>query len=326
MQRGKSFLPLLAAALSAAACERFTDSPTEARMPDVSPYVTASLAEQLTPEGRFRFPPPKAPDDVPIITEQRARELAVAYMRTWGGYRRGEWAYERGAPLPSGDVVPADRIFFAETPHARFPDTYHPASKRMYGPMYVVPMEASGELVAYLAISAYGTDLGIRADGTIESPRLGGSYFFAAAVAPNPSQKRFRFEPVGPEEAVERVSRAAGARAALPPKLILQNAGWHPATALWKVTLDRPVKVRRKPHPGRPEAAVDPAPALVRDLYVAPGGELRIPTAQQPAHVRVGYTAGPPTAGGAPQAVHQLPRRADLPLVFDAVTLETEGG
>ncbi|HYW05658.1 MAG TPA: hypothetical protein VE913_01810, partial [Longimicrobium sp.] len=155
--------------------------------------------------------------------------------------------------------------------------------------------------------------------------RLGGSYFFAAAVAPNPSQKRFRFEPVGPEEAVERVSRAAGARAALPPRLILRNAGWHPATALWKITLDRPVKVRRQPHPGPPGGAVDPAPALVRDLYVAPGGELSIPAAHQPTHVRAGYTAGPPTARAVPQAVYQLPRRADFPLVFEPVTLETEG-
>ncbi|HEX8431993.1 MAG TPA: hypothetical protein VF625_11920, partial [Longimicrobium sp.] len=139
MQRGKALPALLAVALSAAACERFADSPTEARMPDVSPYVTTEVAEQLTLEGRFRFPTPRAPDDIPIISEGRARELAVAFLRTWGHSVVPRWAWERNSPIDAGSLSPASRVYFAHSPHGRLPDDlYHPAIRRIYGPMYIV--------------------------------------------------------------------------------------------------------------------------------------------------------------------------------------------
>lgn len=52
-------------------------------MPDVTPYVSEQLAKGLTAEGRFQLAPAKAPDDIPIITPNRARELARAYLRSW---------------------------------------------------------------------------------------------------------------------------------------------------------------------------------------------------------------------------------------------------
>ncbi|HYW07378.1 MAG TPA: hypothetical protein VE913_10500 [Longimicrobium sp.] len=319
---------LLALALSAAACERFAESPTEARMPDVSPYVTAELAAQLTADGRFRLPPPKAPDDVPIITEGRARELASAFLRTWGRMTIPRWAWERNAPIDPGGVSPAARVYYAETPHGRVPDdVYHPAIRRMYGPMYIVPLVSGSEVVAFLAVSAYSTDLRIDSDGTVLEPMLGGSYFFSAAVAPNPRDPRFHYDPVSSEEAVKRASELTGARVAEMPTLVLRH-GYHPAMAQWRVKLDRPVRVRRQPSPGPKGIASfvpDDTPIPIRELYVGPNAFLSIPRAVQPNHLALWYTTSPgPRYGPEPHKKYDLPRRNDLPVQYDPVTHDKE--
>jgi|GEM_PF-2417491 hypothetical protein len=328
MQRGKALLPLLALALSAAACERFADSPTETRMPDVSPYVTASLAEQLTPDGRFRFAAPRAPDDIPIITPERAGELASAFLRTWGPSVVPRWAWERNSPIDLGSLSPSSRVYFAHSPHGRLPDDlYHPAIRRIYGPMYMVPLESGGEVVALLSISAYSTDLRIDTDGTVLMPVLGGSYFFTEAVAPAPREPRFHYEPVTPEEAVKRVGEATGARVNETPAL-LRRAHYHPSLAMWRLKLDRPIRVRRQPSPGpkgMPSFVPDDVPVSVRELYVGPNSFLSIPRAVQPAHFPFSYPTGP---GGrddhGPHKMFNLPRRNDLPVEHDPVTIDPD--
>jgi hypothetical protein len=189
--------------------------------------------------------------------------------------------------------------------------------------MYLVPMLAKDETVAYLAISAYSTDLKIRENGTIDMPAKGGSYFFPVAVAPHPPQKRFHFVPVGPEEAAAYVAERTGVRIDAVPRLVLRDGAWHPATAQWRLTLERPVRIRRQPSPERPGVSVDDAPVAVREVFVGPNREIRIASARQPVSGRVVYPTGPARAGevGA-HAVHELPRRAEMPTEFDTVVLE----
>ena len=296
-------------------------------MPDVSSYVSDQLATQLTAEGRFQLAPAKAPDDIPIITQERARELARAYLRSWGQSSVPRWAWERGGSLEAARVAPSSRAYFAQSPLGRIPDDlYHPAIRRIYGPMYVVPLESAGEVVTLLCISAYSTDLEINARGLIETPRLGGSYFFSKAVAPEPRDPRFQFVAVSPEEAVQYVAEQTGARVTEVPELVLL-AGYHPASAGWRIKLDRPVRVRRvalPTPPGIASPAPDATPFAVQELYVANNHIVTVPSNEQPSHKRINYPTGPGTPRGEqPSKMYNLPRRESLPLRHETVAFET---
>lgn len=298
-------------------------------MPDVKPYVTEQVAKQLTPEGRFQLALARAPDDIPIITAERARELARGYLRSWGPASVPRWAWERGGSLDPGAITPASRIYFAQTPLGRIPDDlYHPAIRRIYGPMYIVPLESGGEVVTLLCISAYSTDVEINSRGLIETPRLGGSFFFSKAVAPNPRDPRFHFVAVSPEEAVKHVAEQTGARVTEVPELVLL-AGYHPASAAWRIKLDRPARVRRIALPTPPGVvlpAPDATPFAVSELYVANNYILTVPSNNQPPHKRINYPTGPgEPRGQQPSKMHDLPRRGELPILHEAVAFEKEG-
>ena len=329
MLKPAALLSALVLAPLLSACDRFSNAPTEVQVPNVNPYVSERLAGQLTADGHFRLAPAQAPDDIPIISADRARELARAYLRSWGRDQLARWAWERGGSLDPGAVAPSSRVYFAQTPHGRLPnDLYHPAIRRIYGPMYIVPLEHQEQVVALLAVSAYSTDLGVDSGGLIEMPKLGGSYFFSKAVAPAPRDPRFQFVAVSPEEAVKHVAERTGARVTEVPELVLL-AGYHPASAAWRIRVDRPVRVRRTALPTSPgvtRANPNPTPFAVREVYVANNHIVTVPSPDQPTHKSVHYPTGPGTARGEqPGTAYDLPRRGELPILHETVEFDEEG-
>lgn len=294
-----------------AACDETHVSPVdpERTPPSVTRYVTGAALEHVDASGRFILPPPRAPDDIQIVTPERAHELALAFMRTWGEPYKGTWEHQRGGqPLSLGSLKLADRVYFAVTPHGRFPDGYHGAYRRMFGPQYLLFFEQDGEPVISLGIAAYSGDLEIR-DGRIKQPYEGGSYFSTLAVT---RSGRSPYAPISPEEAVAQVCEATGAKAVEVPELVLR-AGWKPMLALWRVKLDRPVHVRRE----------DGTRGSVREVFVGPRREVFATSNEQPAELRTGADRTPfrPDAPAVPVAVG---RREGLPMKFDEVTLAGE--
>jgi hypothetical protein len=267
-------------------CDSEQQNPVQAVMtqPNVTLHVTGNALAHIDGTGRFVLEDPRGPDGIPIISPERAKELAAAFLRTWGESHSGVWEHQRGAPLSTGSMRVAPRVYFAATPHSRFPDGYHPAYQRMFGPQYLV-FFTSGEVpVLGLAISAYSTDLEIR-NGLVHQPLEGGSYFMSRAVSASP-----------------------------PASYVPMRTGWHPLLALWRVRLDRPVNIL--PHdPTTPR--IPPGP--VRELFVGPGKSLFVPSVRQDASVRSyalrrGSTQGPAVAV-------DLPRREEMPVSFEEVTL-----
>lgn len=236
------------------------------------------------------------------------------------------WAWERGGSLDVNAIEPASQIYFAQTPLGRIPDDlYHPAIRRIYGPMYIVPLESGGEIVTLLCISAYSTDVEINSRGLVETPRLGGSFFFSKAVAPNPRDPRFHFVAVSPEEAVKHVAEQTGARVTEVPELVLL-AGYHPASAAWRIKLDRSIRVHRIALPGVPRPVPDATPFSAQELYVANNHILTVPSKEQPPHKRINYPIGPESPrGDEPSRMYDLPRRGDLPILHEPVAFEKAG-
>jgi hypothetical protein len=314
---------LLAVLVLVSACDRADLNPTESTdvAPDIKAFVAGEAARHLGPDGRFSLASARAPDDVPIITSERARELAEAFLRTWGESHAPVWERERGEQINIGALELSPVVYYALTPHGRFPDGYHGAYRRMVGPWYILHFTSGGEPVLGLAISAYSTDLTIE-DGLIRQPREGGTYFEPRAVAKT-SRARHGYSPMTPEDAVALVGSVTGAQVTDVPELVVRNSGWDPLLAHWKLTLDRPVRVIRK------EVRGSSAPgerAAVREIYVAPGGILLIPGHGQPASERMAVVTDVwSRAANPPHVFVDVPRRGSAPVRYDEVVLDAEG-
>jgi len=171
------------------------------------------------------------------------------------------------------------RIFFVKSPYGRFPDGYHPAYARLYGPYYIVQLNSGSETIMLVSVSAYATDVKIDGRGIVHRPVERGMEF-AHQVLPQAHSDWF----VSPEAAVERVGRETGARVARTPELIRINKKHIPTSAVWKLSLDRDINVR----PSGRGASV-----RTRELYVATvrGAPLMMPASRaggaEPAHVLI---------------------------------------
>jgi hypothetical protein len=229
-------------------------------------YVTGNAAAALTSRGRFSFGAPRQPDSRPIITAQRAAELAVAFLRTWGPSFHEAWVAERGSAFDLQNLTVDSRILFVKSPYGQFPDGYHPAYARLYGPYYIVQLNSGVETVMLVSVSAYATDLKIDDRGIVHRPVERGMEF-VHQVLPQAHQDWF----VSPEAAVERVGRETGARVAQTPELIRIDKDNIPSSAVWKMLLDRDIDVKQA---GRG------TPFRTRELYVATarGAPLMLPT------------------------------------------------
>ncbi|WP_420126813.1 hypothetical protein [Longimicrobium sp.] len=233
---------------------------------DTHRFVTATAAASLGPDGRFVLAAPSAPGDRPIISAERAGELALASVRTWGPSLHRAWEQDRGGPIDLASLRVGGRILFARSPYGKFPDGYHPAFARTYGPYYLVTLYSGSHPVLLITVAAYNEEARIDEKGLVRRPVQSGAEFFSMGLPANEDEFRL----VSPEAAVEEVGRVTGARVTSTPELVRLGMPYHPATAVWKLTLDRdvPVQARGKGSTHR-----------VRELYVGPVRSRRLMTA-----------------------------------------------
>jgi len=244
-------------------------------------HVTGAAAQSINSHGYFEFGRPAAPSTVPILSPERAAELAKAYIRTWRDFIRGPMEKDRGGPIPFDQLQPG-RVFFAQTPFGVVPDGFHPTYRNIYGPYYLVTMVNGREPVLIISVAAYATYEQIDERGYLKPTVRGGGEFDHAAVALRP-RVGTGFQPNFPEQAVERIGRASGARATHVPELVRRadpvrpgdsRAGfWAPAQSLWRVRLDRQIEVTAATPAGRR--------SRVRELFVGAFDQLLIPAETQ---------------------------------------------
>lgn len=274
--------------------------------------MTGGAARNLDGEGRFTLSAEATPTGVPTITAERAGELALANVRTFAPSFQKGWEQDRGAPIDVSSLRIDPRIFYAETPYGVFPDGYHPAYRRSFGPYYLVRLVSGSTPVLLVAVSAYSTDVRIEKNGRLSLPAVGGDEFFELAISAEPTAG---FRPIQPEEAVERVGRLTGGRTEEVPELLLRGVRDHPATAVWKVSLDRAVPLKEAKGERRVSA---------RTLYVGPGGKLFVPAASNPRSDRGVFRADPSGRSSA-KRVAEVPVRGDRNAAFDEVVVDPNG-
>jgi hypothetical protein len=292
-----------------AGCTLDRNDGSERRVPSIRGFVTGKALAALDEKGLFIMPTPRAPDDIPIISPARAVELAAGFIHTWGESFSPVWEQGAGGEVAWATLTSSPRVYFAATPFARFPDGFHAAFRRMFGPEYLVFFDSGDKHVLGVSVAAYSGDLQIE-KGRIRQPYEGGAYFTSLAVG---TSGRWPYQPITPEEAVAVVHHATGAQTVDVPELVLR-AGWLPLLALWRISLDRPVAVARGGRTG-----TTPTRMQVTEIYVGPGGGLFVPSDHGPESITTAADKQPFSMENTPVQVI-VNRRGALPLAFDEVT------
>lgn len=281
-------------------------------LPEIRDFVTEDAARHLNSKGYFTFNTVAPSAGVPTITPERAGELALANVRTYAPFFQRGWEKDRGGPIDIRSLEVDPRIFFAETPYAVFPEGFHPAYRRSYGPYYLVRLVSGTTPVLLVAVSAYSTDVHVGKGGTVSLPAVGGDEFFELPISASPATG---FRPVLPEEAVEQVWRRAGARTAKLPELLLRGSNYNPGIALWRMSLDREIQVK---------SATGNRRLATRTVYVGPTGRLFVPAVTQPSSERGMFRTGPPWNSSA-KAPAEIQIRTGRPAAFVEVVVDAEG-
>lgn len=302
--------------LSLSACddpELVTPTPVPSSA-EIQRYVTGEAAQGLNAQGQFDLTVAEADASASpgSISPSRARDLALAFVHTWGSVYGPLWEKERGGAINAGSLEAHPRVYRADTPYGPFPTGFHPAFARAFGPWYLVRMVSGEEPVLLVAVSAYATDLKVDGHGYLIQPRLGGNDIVTWAISANPEGYR----PAAPEEVVARVGRATGARTEHVPELWLLDSSQHPGSAVWRIALDRTVQVR--PRSGEP-------PRPVRELFAGPGGRLFTASASQPGAHRTTAVRVDAEGNRIGAATVDVPIRGGRPVSFTEVTVDDGG-
>lgn len=244
--------------------------------------MVGEAATALTPAGLFTDvgPPPERAGE--MISREVAREQAMAYVRAYAQFLEAAWERESGRDIHVPSLQADPRVYFVETPYGRFPEgPFHPAFRKGFGPEYLVTLTDGRKPVLLVGVSAFNTDVAIDERGLVVLPATGGNEFTTFAV-PVDTQ---RYVPLSPEHAVERVARGTGARVTRVPEPVQMSAFHHVAVSVWRLPLDREVRVR--PVDGSGQRAV-------RELYVNGLGHYLTPADEQPRGYTQDFPIGPP--------------------------------
>lgn len=129
--------------------------------------VTDEVAGQIDESGQFVFETPR-PGERPEITEQRARQLAVAFFKTREKTLRDRLPRDRGGAALSTRLSVCPRAFYAESGYERLPDDLPNEFRRAFGAKWIVGLCSGSEQQVVIAVAAEGTDLRVQSDGTLE--------------------------------------------------------------------------------------------------------------------------------------------------------------
>lgn len=232
-------MPLSCMALALLSCAPESQSVApSATPPSVRDFVAGEAANHLTGRGEIVLGGPLELSRVQI-SEERARDLADAFRFTHLSGIIQFIEKDRGADIDPNKVRACGRAYYAEPAVEPLPDEVGPALQRGYGPFWIITFCGStGQRELSIAVSAYATELGIRA-GLLTYPMEQGEFFRILAIPVGQPDGL----PTLPEHAISEVVSRTGARAIAVPRLVYLPRTY-PQLAFWRLELARAVRVR----------------------------------------------------------------------------------
>lgn len=212
--------------------------------PDIRALVTGAAADSLGADGRFRIDPDVAAsrEGMPVVTADRARELAAAFAKSFGPAFHPYWVKERGGSINLGALAPSVRVFPMHTAYGSVPTVgCHPSYVRSFGSYYLLTLDAGSSQNVRLGVSAQTTLYSVSPIGGLVEPSRTGSDFDSDGVRVDGKGRIL----LTPEQAVALAAGATGRMATTVPQLFGRGVLWVSTAALWRVTLDQPVTAVR---------------------------------------------------------------------------------
>jgi len=211
---------------------------TEPRARITPAEVTPGLAATLTADGQFVLPI-SAVNPPGEINEEQAKAIANRYVREVASSLAGSWEDDHGAAVRANELASCARALYAGNPYATLRGTrVSEITVRTFGPHWVVPMCAGGQLQVVVSFSSQATEL---------------TSDLTSAKIPLPWERadiRSFGVPLGvagslftPEGAAQRAFVAAGKRVASVPMLIMNPMPSSPVLVRWRMDLEAPVIV-----------------------------------------------------------------------------------
>jgi hypothetical protein len=217
------------ALLAAAGCRDGTAPDADAPESVSRDILAPAIASQLDANGRFPGALPRD-EKAPIVSRDRAYELARAFMKTFGASAAVYWSEDAGRTVSPSQLRVCDRLDFVESPYETFHVARSTAFRNTYGPQWLVRFcERSTRPLLEMTIAANATIGRLNDDGTLP---VGGysSVFSYRIVLWRPGS-----ETTTVEAAVNRVSRASGVITEL-PRLVGIGAGISPTALSYVLT------------------------------------------------------------------------------------------
>ena len=165
----------------------------------------------------------------------RARELAAAFLKTFGRMFLPSLQQEYGGPIDVPSLKPCGRVFQATTPYESLPPDTPPWLQRLHGSWWLVSFcGPAQQRQVSVAVSTLATRVDISSEGRLLLPRNDQSTLFYVLGIPQSLGEL----PPEPEHAVIASSNIAGKRVIGPPRLIAPAIGTFPQSARWQSMLD----------------------------------------------------------------------------------------
>lgn len=242
MCRYKNLVKLIIALLPLGCGTDETATPSALQPTAINRYVVQSLKDVLDVNGVFAPPASNwlAPNG--MVTAAQAKELALAYARTFGAYVKPDLERSHSKSIKLAALRAAPRVLFVESAYRPLPsETFMPLQKAA-GPYYLITLLEDGQPAVAVAVSALATDVTIR-EGAIVFPRYYGNEFRINGINALTGNGAM----ISPEFAVESAARSTGALVSNVPRLFSRGVYWWPQLGYWDVELDRDIPVRNSP-------------------------------------------------------------------------------
>lgn len=231
--RLSSILTLAALCSIGTACRDETLVGTSGQQPQ-SRLLVGAAARALQPNGRFALV------GAPIgeLTEAAAVSLASAYLHDYARIALTRYEADAGRSINLAALRPCPRAYYATSAYESGADLPTHLARHL-GPHWLVSFCDGSTPVVSVSLSALATDLRTQSGITqLPDPRAGD--FLDVGIPGGIGV------PPTPEDAVMAAVELLGARVTSVPELVQLGPSYSAQLARWRLTLERPVRVRGK--------------------------------------------------------------------------------
>jgi len=311
------FAVLGLAVFLSASCSDSSESTADPTLEGIYASVVGPALSGLDQNGVFQLTP-AAPVSPQEIREGEARDLAIAYVKTFGPFMRAALEKQHGRPIDFQALVVCGRAFYAETPYEPFPDEvadFGTPLRTVYGSWWIFGFcNERGQLQISEAVPAITRARIV--DGQLRD--LSGTDQFMRGVPQGWDS------PVGlsPERAVVRAATRTARKVKAVPRLIASDLQQGiPQSALWRLELDRAASLVRR-GTGEAVEAQTVYVGLKSEVSVKNAADslIRIPMSNEAVERTVSFPIPRPRADGwtdTEWGTVTVSRRAGLPASLD---------